>query len=165
MATQDNIQEAFAGESQANRKYMAFSQKANKEGFDKVSRLFQAVAEAETIHALKHLAVMNGVDSTVENLKKAVVGEHHEFTEMYPAFIDEAEKEGNQGAVNAFHLANEAEQVHYGLYEKALQAVEKGEDYPADSFYLCPVCGYVHENEAPDRCPICGAPGSVFKQY
>lgn len=165
MATQDNIQEAFAGESQANRKYLAFSQKANKEGFDKVSRLFQAVAEAETIHALKHLAVMNGVDSTVENLKKAVAGEHHEFTEMYPAFINEAEKEGNQGAVNAFHLANEAEQVHYGLYEKALQAVEKGEDYPADSFYLCPVCGYVHENEAPDRCPICGAPASVFKQY
>lgn len=165
MSTNDNIKEAFAGESQANRKYLAFSQKANKEGFEKVSRLFQAVAEAETIHALKHLQVMNGVDSTVENLKKAVEGEHHEFTEMYPAFIAEAEKEDNQTAVNAFHLANEAEQVHHGLYEKALQAVEQGKDYPADSFYLCPVCGYVHENEAPDRCPICGAPANVFKQY
>lgn len=165
MATQDNLKEAFAGESQANRKYLAFSQKAGKEGFDKVSRLFQAVAEAETIHALKHLAIMNGVGSTAENLKKAVDGEHHEFTEMYPAFIAEAEKEGNQGAFSVFSLANEAEQVHHGLYEKALQAVEKGEDYPAESFYLCPVCGYVHENEAPDRCPICGASGSVFKQY
>lgn len=165
MSTQDNIQAAFAGESQANRKYLAFAQKAGKEGLEKVSRLFQAVAEAETIHAHKHLVVMNGVASTAENLKKAVEGEHHEFTEMYPAFIEEAEKEGNQSALNAFTLANEAEKAHHGLYEKALAAVEQGQDYPADSFYLCPVCGYVHENEAPDRCPICGAPGSAFKQY
>lgn len=165
MSTQDNLQAAFAGESQANRKYLAFSQKAGKEGFEKVGRLFQAVAEAETIHALKHLQNMNGVDTTLENLKKAVAGEHHEFTEMYPAFINEAEKEDNYSALNIFHLANEAEQVHHGLYEKALQAVEQGNDYPAESFYLCPVCGYVHENEAPDRCPICGAPASVFKKY
>ncbi|PKM76911.1 MAG: rubrerythrin [Firmicutes bacterium HGW-Firmicutes-15] len=165
MSTQDNLKEAFAGESQANRKYLAFSQKAQGEGFEKVGRLFQVVAEAETIHALKHLGVMKGVSSTLDNLKEAVAGEHHEFTEMYPGFIAEAEKEGNQQAKTSFHLANEVEKVHHKLYEKALQAVEQQQDIQTEAFYLCPVCGHVEENEAPGRCPVCGAPGAVFKKY
>jgi rubrerythrin len=165
MSTNDNLQAAFAGESQANRKYLAFAQKAKNEGFDTVSRLFQVVAEAETIHAHKHLNVMKGVGSTLDNLQEAVIGEHHEFTEMYPAFIAEAEKEGNQAAKMSFHLANEVEQVHHKLYEKALQAVQAKQDIATEAFYLCPICGHVEENEAPGRCPICGAPGSSFKKY
>jgi rubrerythrin len=165
MSTQDNLREAFAGESQANRKYLAFAQKAKSEGFDKVSRLFQVVAEAETIHAFKHLQNLQGVGSTLDNLQAAIAGEHHEYTEMYPAFIAEAEAEGNQQARVSFHLANEVEKVHHGLYEKALQAVEQKSDIQTEAFFLCPVCGHVEENEAPGRCPVCGAPGSSFKQY
>ena len=165
MSTMDNLKEAFAGESQANRKYLAFAQKANKEGFEKVGRLFKVVAEAETIHALKHLQTMKAVNSTVDNLKEAIAGEHHEFTEMYPGFIAEAEKDGNQQAKISFHFANEVEKVHHKLYEKALQAVENKQDLQTEAFFLCPICGHVEENEAPGRCPVCGAPGSSFKQF
>lgn len=165
MSTYDNLKEAFAGESQANRKYLAFSKKAADDKLEMVSRLYQAVAAAETIHALKHLQVMNGVGSTLDNLKEAVAGEHYEFTEMYPGFIAEADQEGNKPARFAFHFANEAEKAHHALYEKALKAVEQSQDYPAQGFYLCPVCGYVHENEPPEKCPICGAPGSRFEKY
>lgn len=164
MSTKDNLQAAFAGESQANRKYLAFSEKANKEGLTKVGRLFQAVAEAETIHALKHLQVMNGVGSTMENLQQAVGGEYYEFMEMYPAFIAEAREEGNKAAEYSFNTANEAEKIHHQLYEKALQAVSEGQDFPAEEFYLCPVCGWVG-SEAPDRCPICGTPSKAFKKF
>lgn len=164
MSTKDNLQAAFAGESQANRKYLAFSEKATKEGLTKVGRLFQAVAEAETIHALKHLQVMNGVGSTVENLQEAVGGEYYEYMEMYPAFIAEAREEGNKAAEYSFSNANEAEKIHHQLYEKALQVVSEGQDFPAEEFYLCPVCGWVG-SEAPDRCPICGTPSKAFKKY
>ncbi len=164
MSTQDNLKEAFAGESQANRKYLAFSQKAKGEGFDKVGRLFQAVADAETIHAHKHLQVIKGVNSTLENLKEAVSGEYHEFTEMYPAFIAQAKEEGNKEAQYSFQNANEAEMVHHGLYEQALAAVEAGLDFPAEEFMLCPVCGWVGPDD-PGRCPICGTPSSAFKKY
>ncbi|MEN6348605.1 MAG: rubrerythrin family protein [Syntrophomonas sp.] len=165
MSTQDNLKAAFAGESQANRKYLAFAEKARGEGLEKVSRLFEVVAEAETIHALKHLQAMKAVGTTLENLKEAIAGEYYEFTDMYPGFIAEAKEEGQQQARVSFHLANEVEQVHHKLYEKALQAAEKQQDFPAESFYLCPVCGYVEENQAPDRCPVCGAPDSSFKKY
>ncbi|MDD4776596.1 MAG: rubrerythrin family protein [Syntrophomonas sp.] len=165
MSTMDNLAAAFAGESQANRKYLAFSQKARKDGFEKVSRLFGVVAEAETLHALKHLAVMKEIKSTADNLKAAVEGEHHEFTEMYPAFLEEAEKEGNTQAKTSFHFANEVEKVHHQLYEKALAAVLNNQDMDVDKFYLCPVCGYVEENAAPSRCPVCGAPSASFKEF
>jgi rubrerythrin len=164
MSTKDNLQAAFAGESQANRKYLAFSEKAAKEGLTKIGRLFQAVAEAETIHALKHLQVMNGVGSTAENLQQAVDGEYYEFAKMYPAFIAEAQTEGNKAAEYSFNNANEAEKIHHQLYEKALQAVSEGKDFPAEEFYLCPVCGWVG-SEDPDRCPICGTPSKAFKKY
>ncbi len=164
MATMDNLKEAFAGESQANRKYLAFAQKAQSEGFPNIGRLFLAVAEAETIHALKHLNVMKGVGSTADNLKEAIAGEHHEFESMYPPFIAEAEKEGNQAARMSFHLANEVEKIHHQLYEKTLAALAEGKDISVTGFFVCPVCGYVEENQAPGRCPVCGAPGTSFKQ-
>jgi rubrerythrin len=165
MKTDENLMKAFAGESQANRKYLAFAAKAEKEGFPKVSRLFQAIAEAETIHALKHLTTAGKVGSTAENLEAAKEGEHYEFTTMYPEFLQTAEEEGAKTAARGFNLANEAEKVHGQLYEKSLAAVQENHDLQAESFYVCPVCGYVSLDGTPDRCPICGAKGSSFKVF
>lgn len=163
--TNDNLMAAFAGESQANRKYLAFAQKADKEGKVKIARLFRAVAEAETIHALKHLETAGKVGTTAENVRAAVEGETYEFTQMYPGFIKQAEEEGQAAALRSFNYANAAEKEHAELYKKALEAVEAGGDLEAESFNLCPVCGYVALNQAPDRCPICNAPGKSFKTY
>jgi len=163
--TQENLMAAFAGESQANRKYLAFAQKAEKEGKDKIARLFKAVAGAETIHALKHLDTAAKVGTTLENVKAAVEGETYEYTKMYPGFIEQAEEEGHTAAARSFKLANSAEKEHAQLYQKALEAIEAGGDLEADSFHLCPVCGYVALNEPPDRCPICNAAGKSFKPY
>ncbi|NPV92979.1 MAG: rubrerythrin family protein [Firmicutes bacterium] len=165
MAVKDDLMAAFAGESQANRKYLAFAKKAEKDGFAKLARLFSAVAEAETIHAHKHFEILGGIGSSADNVKAALEGETYEFTEMYPGFIADAEKEGNQAARISFHGANEAEKAHAKLYQKALEAVQGGKDFPAEGFYLCPVCGYVAEDHAPDKCPICGTAGKMFKAY
>ena len=154
------LSEAFAGESMANRKYLAFAEQAEKEGFPAVAKLFKTIAEAETLHAIAHFKTMGGVKSTAENLKAALEGETYEFTEMYPGFIEDAETEGRKDAVRSFTFANEAEKVHGELYKKALASMEKGKD---STFYLCPICGYVKEGEAPDVCPICNAKKSAFK--
>ncbi|SFR07181.1 rubrerythrin family protein [Desulfoscipio geothermicus] len=163
--TQENLMAAFAGESQANRKYLAFAQKADKEGKAKTARLFRAVAEAETIHALKHLETASKVGSTMDNVKEAIEGETYEFSNMYPEFIEKAKEEGEAKATKSFELANEAEKVHADLYKKALAALEAGGDMQAESFHLCPVCGYVALDQAPERCPICNAPAKTFKPY
>lgn len=160
MSTEKNLAAAFAGESQANRKYTAFAAKADQEGYPAVAKLFRAAAEAEAIHALSELKAMGGIKSTAENLKAAIEGESYEFTDMYPEFIKTAEAEGNTQAKQVFHLANEAEKVHAELYKRALAALESKQDM---DYYLCPVCGYIHEKEAPEKCPICGAKGSSFK--
>lgn len=163
--TPDNLKEAFAGESQANRKYLAFSKKAETDGLGQLARLFAAVAQAETIHALKHLDVMGGIKSSLENARGALAGETHEFEEMYPQMIADAEAEEAKSARASFHLANEAEKAHGALFKKAVEALEGGGDYPAESFHMCPVCGYVAEDHAPDKCPICGTPGSRFQEF
>ncbi|AQS59563.1 rubrerythrin family protein [Desulforamulus ferrireducens] len=160
MSTEKNLKAAFAGESQANRKYLAFAAKADQEGYPAVAKLFRAAAEAEALHALSELKALGGIKSTAENLQEAINGETYEFTEMYPGFIETAEAEGNNLAKRAFHFANEAEKVHAELYKKALAALESKEDF---DYYLCPVCGYIHERTAPEKCPICGANGSAFK--
>ncbi|SHE85346.1 rubrerythrin family protein [Desulforamulus putei] len=160
MTTENNLKAAFAGESQANRKYLAFAAKADQEGYPAVAKLFRAAAEAEAIHALSELKALGAIKSTAENLQAAIDGETYEFTHMYPGFIQSAETECNEQAKRAFHFANEAEKVHAELYKKALEALEKKEDI---DYYLCPVCGYIHERTAPDKCPICGAKGSAFK--
>ena len=162
MATSDNIKEAFAGESQANRKYTAFAKKAEQDGFKQVARLFRAAAEAETIHAHAHLRVMGGIGSTAENLRVARDGEGYEFQNMYPGFLAEARAEGNQAAVKSFEFAMAAEKVHYGLYEKALALVQQGRDLDDAVVYLCPVCGNVEIGFLPEKCAICGVPGSKF---
>lgn len=162
MATSDNLQAAFAGESQANRKYLAFAKKAEDEGFPQVAKLFRAVAEAETIHAHAHLRVMSGVGDTATNLQAAIDGEGYEFKEMYPGFLTEAESENNQPAAFSFKNAMAAEEVHYGEYTEALAAVASGNDLPEGNIYICPVCGNTAHDELPDQCSICGVPGEKF---
>lgn len=157
--TEKNLREAFAGESQANRTYLAFAKKADKEGFPQAAKLFRAAAAAETIHAHAHLKSMDGVKSTVDNLKAAVAGETHEFKEMYPKMIAEAEAEGHKAATLSFKFANDVEKVHAELYQKALDNIEDSQDV---DYYVCPVCGYTCENEPPDNCPVCGAKAKVF---
>lgn len=159
MSTSDNLKEAFAGESQANRKYLAFAKKADEEGFHQVARLFRAAAAAETVHAHNHLTVMKGIGSTDENLKEAIAGEVEEFKEMYPAFIEEAKEENNDTATWTFDVANKVEEIHAGLYEKALDAL--GENVET-AYYVCNFCGNTVEKEAPDICSVCGAPKKEF---
>ncbi|OGO01459.1 MAG: rubrerythrin [Chloroflexi bacterium RBG_13_52_12] len=162
--TNANLQEAFAGESQANRKYLFFSEKADGAGNTQVARLFRAAAEAETVHARNHLRVLGEVKSDKENLGAAIGGEHYEFTTMYPDFIDQAKKEDNKAAAGSFDLANKVEQVHHRLFQAALKNLEAGKSMKEEPYYVCQVCGNTVEGEAPDRCPICGAPRSKFKK-
>lgn len=159
MSSMDNLKNAFAGESQANRKYLAFAKKAEEEGFKQVAKLFRAAAEAETVHAHAHLRVMGGVKSTKENIQEAVGGETFEFTKMYPQMIEEARKEGNKQAQQSFEFANKVEKIHAELYQKALNSLGKNETV---DYYVCQVCGNTVENAAPDKCPICGASKSMF---
>ncbi|MBM4241986.1 MAG: rubrerythrin family protein [Euryarchaeota archaeon] len=161
MSTVDNLNEAFAGESQANRKYIAFAKKADEEGFFQVARLFRAAAAAETVHAHNHLKVLEGIKSTKENLETAIAGEVGEFKEMYPVFIEEAEKEGNQTALWSFDVANKVEEIHAILYQKALENL--GDNIEV-VYHVCNFCGNTVEKEAPEICPICGAPKSEFKK-
>ena len=162
--SEENLMAAFAGESQANRKYLAFAEKADKDGFPQVAKFFRAAAAAETVHAHSHLRVLGGIKSTKENLQAAVEGEHHEFTKMYPEFIEEAKAEENKGANRTFTYANEVEKIHHKLYESALKAVDDGKDLEKNDIYICPVCGYTHEGEPPDKCPVCGAVKKVFRK-
>jgi rubrerythrin len=161
--TVENLKVAFAGESQANRKYLAFARQAEKEGFPQIAKLFRAAAEAETLHALAHLANMGGVGSTLENLRAAVSGETYEFKEMYPPMVEQATAE-NHKARYMLGFANAAEKVHAGLFAQALQALESGADLSKMDVYLCPVCGDVEFGNPPDQCPICGAPGAKYQK-
>ncbi len=161
--TLENLATAFAGESQANRKYLAFARKAEQEGLPQIARVFRAAAEAETIHALGHLASMGGVGTTLQNLEAAVAGETYEFTEMYPPMLAQAEQEGHRSRV-MFGFANKAEKVHAGLFKQALDALKSGADLSQMDVYLCPFCGDIEFGKVPDKCPICGAPGSKFQK-
>jgi len=161
MSTDENLKEAFAGESQANRKYIAFAKHAEEEGFFQVARLFKAAAYAETVHAHNHLKVMKGIKSTEENLKTAIEGEIAEFKEMYPAFIEEAKEEKNDAALWTFDVANKVEEIHAELYENALKNLGNNVE---TIYYVCNYCGNTMEKETPDICSICGAPKTEFKK-
>ena len=159
--TLENLMEAFAGEAQANRKYLAYSKKAEKEGKTNAAKLFRAAADAETIHALKHFEVAGKIGSTSDNLKDGVKGETHEYKEMYPDFVKEAEVEGNKAALMSFTFAMKAEEVHAGLYQEALENLDQTEEV---FYYLCTVCGNI-EKLQPEKCSICGVPGAKFIKY
>lgn len=164
MSTQDNLQAAFAGESQANRMYLAFAAKAEAEGHPQIAKLLRAAAAAETIHAHAHLRVMGGIKDTKQNLQTAIAGEGHEFKEMYPEFIKQAEVEGNKAALVSFRNANAVEEVHYNLYGEALEALEAGNDLPSQPIHVCEICGNTVVGDAPDKCSVCGAPKSKFSE-
>lgn len=157
--SEKNLQEAFAGESQANRKYLAFAEKADKEGYSQIARLFRAAAAAETVHAHSHLKAMKGVAGTAENLKAAIAGETHEYESMYPPMIEAAVAEGNKSAERSFRYANAVEKVHADLYKAAL---EKMGDLEETDYYICPVCGHTVEGNPEDKCPVCGAAAKMF---
>lgn len=161
--TEDNLKKAFAGESQANRKYLAFAKKAEQEGFANVARLFRTAAEAETIHALAHFGAMAGIGSTADNLREAVSGEIHEHTEMYPPMLQQAVADDHR-AKRMFGYALKAEAVHAKIYQMALEAVEAGRDLTETKFYLCPVCGHIELGAPPASCPICGTKAEKFMQ-
>jgi rubrerythrin len=164
MATaRDYLKEAFAGESQANRKYLAYADKADKDGYPQAARLFRAAAAAETVHAHNHLRAMKAIGSTAENLRDAVAGETHEFKSMYPEMLEQAKKEGHADAERSFGYALEVEKVHGALYQEMVNNLERAgkEDYP---YYVCPVCGHTVGRKAPDVCPVCGTKGSMFKR-
>ena len=162
MTTQNNLKEAFAGESQANRKYLAFAEKAQQEGYSQVAKLFRAVAEAETVHAMNHLRVMGAIGSTADNLKTAIEGEDEEFQKMYPDFIKEAKEEkASDGVIVSFDVANTVEEIHSGLYNEALDNLGKNEEV---EYYVCQICGNTVKSNPPDRCPVCNAPKEMFKK-
>lgn len=164
MATGDNLKEAFAGESQANRKYLAFAKKAEGDGYPQVAKLFRAAAEAETVHAHAHLRVMGGIKSTEENLQAAIEGEGFEFQQMYPKFLAEAQTEGNNPAVFSFKHALAVEEIHHGLYTEALDTVKSGSDLPEAKIFVCAVCGNTVKGHIPDKCPVCGAAKEQFQE-
>lgn len=161
--TNDNLKEAFAGESQANQKYKVFAKKAQKDGFVNVAKLFLTTAEAERIHAEGHLKALDMVASTAENLQSAIDGETDEFTNMYPPMVEQAVAD-NHKAKTMFQFAVAAEAVHAQLYTKALEAVKNGVDLDVSEFHLCPVCGYIELGSAPEKCPVCGAKQKVFQE-
>jgi len=157
--TEQNLKDAFAGESQANRKYLAYAKKAEQEGYKQAAKLFRAAAAAETIHAHNHLRELGVVKSTRDNLMDAINGESYEFQKMYPQMITDAKTEGKDGALRSFNYANEVEKVHAALYQKALDSLVKGGD---TDYYVCSVCGYTAEGAAPDTCPVCGSKKQAF---
>jgi rubrerythrin len=159
--SEEHLKEAFAGESQANRKYLAFAKKADQEGFPMAARLFRAAAAAETVHAHAHLKVLGGIRSTKENLMEAIEGETHEFKSMYPAMIADATAEGNTQAKRSFEYANEVEKIHANLYQKMLDNLDK---QTMVDVYICPVCGLTVEGEPPEKCPVCNTLKKFFER-
>ncbi|TBW36248.1 rubrerythrin family protein [Siculibacillus lacustris] len=162
MSTTDDLKEAFAGESQANRKYLAYGEQAVTDGFPGVAKLFRAVAAAETIHALAHLRAMGGVKSTLDNLTEAQGGEQHEFTEMYPPMLERATAAGDKRAMRSMRYALEVEKVHFDLFAQALAALKTGTDLGAETARVCPHCGHTVIGDAPDSCPVCGCKGENY---
>lgn len=161
--TQENLAEAFAGESQANQKYRSFAERADKDGLPNVARLFRTAAEAERIHAAGHLKALDGVGSTADNIQAAIDGETHEYTSMYPPMLEQAKADDHQ-AKRMFAFAVKAEAVHAEVYKQALEAVKAGKDLDASQIYLCPVCGHIEFGNPPDACPICATKGSKYVQ-
>jgi rubrerythrin len=156
--TVENLKSAFAGESQANRRYLVFAQKAEEEGFPQVGKLFRAAAEAETVHAFNHIRIIGETKSTAENLQTAVAGETFECKHMYPDYVKTAKKEKKAQALWSFNVANQVEQVHANLFRKAMKTLKTGKELAKVDYYVCSVCGNTFENEAPSKCPICGSP-------
>lgn len=163
--TEQSLQSAFAGESQAHMRYLIFAQKAKEENKPNVARLFEAIAYAEFVHAKNHLNVLGGIRKTQDNLDVAIGGETFEVEEMYPVYYETAKLQGEKEAQKSTHYAQEAEKIHAQMYTKAKEAVLKGQDISLGKVYICPVCGYTVEDDVPEYCPVCGAKKEIFKQF
>jgi rubrerythrin len=164
--TKANLEAAFAGESQAHMKYSIFAEKAEREGYPEISRLFKAIAYAEKVHATNHFRVLGGINDTVQNLTAAAGGENYEVVEMYPAFDTVAKLQGEKAAEKSIHYAIEAEKIHEVMYNAAKKNVEAKKDIPAGKVYVCPVCGHTHiGTEAPDECPVCGLKKDKYVKF
>ncbi len=163
--TEDNLRAAFAGESQAHMRYLIFAEVAEKEGKVNIARLFRAIAYAEQVHAANHLRELRGIADTPGNLAEAIAGETFEVEEMYPAYNAVADLQEEKGATRSIHYALEAEKIHAEMYRKAKEAAARGEDLELGTVYICPICGYTAEGEAPEYCPVCGAPRDKFKDF
>ena len=157
-----NLKAAFTGESQANRRYIAYAMKADDEGLHQVAKLFRAAAEAETVHALNHLRIAGSIGMTVSNLNEAVSGETFEFTKMYPEYLEIAKQEDNKQAEWSFNVANQVEEIHARLFNTVVSALKNNQEIPIGDYYVCKVCGNTVEDTAPDKCSICGAPRRQF---
>jgi rubrerythrin len=162
--TSENLASAFAGESQANRRYLAFSQKASEQGMEGVAKIFRVAAEGETVHAHNHLRNMAGVKETAENINAAIAGETWEIDEMYPGFINKAQEEGDKKAEISFQWAIRVEKVHQEMFQAALAKIKADETVKEAKYFVCPVCGYPAKDEAPDFCPICGTKKELFNE-
>lgn len=159
----EKLKAAFSGESQANRRYLAFAKKADQEGLKQVARLFRAAADAETVHALNHLRIAGAIGMTISNLQEAITGENFEFTKMYPEYLEIVKTEGNKQAEWSFNVANQVEEIHAGLFSQALETLKSGKELEVVTYHVCKVCGNTVKKAAPERCPICGAPESQFR--
>lgn len=162
--TLENLKTAFAGEAQANRRYLAFARKAEEEGYPQIARLFRAIAAAETVHATNHLKAMGGVGSTAANLQTAIGGEDYEVNTMYPPMLSEAENAGEKQAARSFRWALEVEKIHAVLYRQAAESLARGQDIPESEYYICPICGYTHVGPVEGKCPVCGYPAEKFEK-
>jgi len=160
--TNKNLKVAFAGECQAFRRYLAYAKKAEEEGLPNMARLFRVIAEAEIIHANKHLEALREVKSTLENTESALKGESEEATGMYPMFVYQAKRDSDNDALNSFFYAQEAESTHFNLFEKALLALKEGKDPEVGELWICKVCGYTVEGQPPEKCYTCGEGREAF---
>jgi rubrerythrin len=163
--TKENLKDALAGESQANVKYLAFSARAEKEGRPNIARLFEAVSYAERVHATNHLRELGGIGDTVDNLQAAIAGENFEVQEMYATYLAAADLQEEAGAKRSMTYAIEAEKIHADMYGDALEKAKAGEDIEIGQVYVCPVCGFTHIGELPDRCPVCNCKKDRFKAF
>jgi rubrerythrin len=163
--TKRALSDAFAGESMAHMKYIIYSDIARREGFSNVSRLFEAIAYAERVHAGNHAKLLGLPGKTADNLQKGVDGETFEIEEMYPVYKNIAILQGEKAAELSNHYALEAEKIHQTMYAESKKQIEKGEDIKLGEVYVCPVCGYTHEGNPPDKCPVCNASSKIFKKF
>ncbi len=163
--TDKSLEEAYEGESKAHMRYLHFSEVAEEEGKDNIARLFRAIAFAEKIHARNHAEELGKIGGTVKNLEKGINGENFEVNSMYPAYHAIAELEEEYGAQTSINYALEAEKIHEEMYEDAKEAAEEDEDMELDEVYICPKCGYTHEGEPPENCPVCGLSSDKFEKF
>jgi rubrerythrin len=157
--TARNVHDAFVGEAKANQRLLEYAKKAEDEGFAQIAHLFRAVAASESIHSRRHFRLLETVKDTQANMEKAFQQENAVNGNYYPKMLTEAEEDGESAAAMVFSQARDVEGVHSKLYRKALDHFM--EEVMVD-YYICSVCGFVHEKTVPESCPVCNAPPDKF---